>query len=306
MALLDNIPGWKIFSTGIGIAALCVAGFFAYQWVWASPDDLRPLKKQAVDAAVAQVIEKYESKVKVEGEQTVVVMPVRGDTTNDQIRTAIIDGLNATGTIKADKPRKSKLEERATTVFKELWTGSDDAKDEVDASDVFDESPEVDEVLSISVEKLFAGAETSICKLNVYRIEKFTKKDTSVEIRVLDPIQIKGLGGTAATDNTVDAESEGSSVWESIGGFLWRTLVVVAFAIFLPLLLAPGLRAVFRQDNNLLNAGSWLFMTVADIVLVFALVSFAPGAFTVIAASILLPCVLVYNLKAMNAIEEQV
>jgi hypothetical protein len=304
LAILDNIPGWKVFSGGIGVAALCVVGYFAYNAFWAPPDDLPPLKEYAVDAAVAQVVEIYEKKTKEEGNQKVVVMPVKDDTTNDQIRASVLSGLTAAG-IDAEKPKDPTLEERATLVFKELWHGDSESKDEVDPSRVFDDSPEVDEVLSIKVEKLYAGVESSVCKLNVYRIEKFTDSKTKTHIRILDPVQIKGMGGTAAEDDSIDPE-EGPGIWSSVGGFLWRALVVLAFALFFPFLVAPGLRAVFRQDNNLLNAGVWLFLTSADIVLIFALVSFSPGTATIVGASILLPCALFYNLKAMNYIEEQV
>ncbi|MDC1143121.1 hypothetical protein OAU50_08515, partial [Planctomycetota bacterium] len=188
-------------------------------------------------------------------------------------------------------------------VFKELWNSEISDKADVDPSKVFDDSPEVDEVLSISVEKLFAGAESSVCKLNVYRIEKFTNSKTETQIQILDPVQIKGLGGTAAEDETIDPE-EAPSFWGGVGGFAWRALVVLAFALFFPFIVSPALRALFRQGNNLMNAGIWLFLTTADIVLIFVLVSFNPGTATIIGASLLLPCALFYNLKAMNHIEE--
>ena len=73
MAILDNIPGWKVFSTGIGIAALCVAGYFAYSWFWASPEDLSALEKQAVDAAISEIVSEYKDKVKVDGEELLVM-----------------------------------------------------------------------------------------------------------------------------------------------------------------------------------------------------------------------------------------
>ena len=56
LALLDNIPGWKVFSAGVGIAALALVGYLAYVWFIAGPDDLKEKQQQAVDdALVSQV-----------------------------------------------------------------------------------------------------------------------------------------------------------------------------------------------------------------------------------------------------------
>lgn len=305
MAILDNIPGWKVFSTGIGIALLCVVGYFAYSWFWASPADLSPLEEQAVEAAVDKIVQEYVDKVKSDGDQDIVVMPVRGDTTNDQIRTTLLDRLNAADGVRASKPKDPTLEERATKIFKELWRSDDGTEEGPDPSRVFEDSGEIEEVLSVQKEKLFGGRESSICKLNVRRLEKFTKQDTTIEITAIPPKQYIGKGGTAAVDDTIDPEAGIGFGWLLLA-FLWRVLAVAAFAVFFPFILGPALRAVFRQDNNLLNAGIWLFLTAADIVLIFALVSFNPGVTAIIGASILLPFALFYNLKAMNYIEEQV
>ena len=56
MALMDNIPGWKVFSAGIGLAALALVGYFAYVWFVQGPDDLKELQDHAVEVGEAVVV----------------------------------------------------------------------------------------------------------------------------------------------------------------------------------------------------------------------------------------------------------
>jgi len=151
MALMDNIPGWKVFSAGIGLAALALVGYFAYVWFVQGPDDLKELQDHAVADALDQLSEKYKAKVREEGEQRVVVMPVRNDTSNGQIRDMLIGRLNDIEGVKADVPRDPTLEERATTLVKSLVNKEDE---QPDPNKVFENAGEADEVLSVSVDKL--------------------------------------------------------------------------------------------------------------------------------------------------------
>lgn len=296
MAILDNIPGWKIFSTGIGIAALIVVGWLVYRWQFATPSDLKQLQEDATVHALDQFAQTYVEKVRMEGEQRIVVMPVLKDTSNGQIREMIIKRLNKVEGVKADVPRDPSLEERATEMIKSVIKKDESRPDPMA---VFAKSAEADEVISVSVEKLWSGTDSGICELDVIRIVR-DKDKASVE----PTLSIKGLSGTARTEpGTVD--EDGPGFWSTLGGFLWRMLAVLAATAALPFLAWPGIKAALRADSNAVNGGLLFVMTVVDVVVLFALVSFQFSTTAVVSAGLLLPAALLYNFRMMNFIEER-
>lgn len=296
MAILDNIPGWKIFSTGIGIAALVVVGWLVYRWQFAPPTDLKQLQEEATVHALDQFAATYVEKVRMEGEQRIVVMPVLKDTSNGQIREMVIRRLNKIEGVKADVPRDPSLEERATDLIKSVIKKEDSRPDPMA---VFAQSGEADEVVSVSVEKLWSGTDSGICEIGVVRIVR-DKDKASVE----DTVIIKGLSGTARIEN-VEPDEEGPGFWASVGGFLWRMLVVLAATAVLPFLAWPGIKAAFRADSNAINGGLLFALTAVDLVVLFALVSFQFSTTAVVSAGLLLPAALLYNFRMMNFIEER-
>jgi hypothetical protein len=298
VAILDNIPGWKVFSTGIGIAGLCVVGYFVWVWFFAEPDDLKPLQREAVVHALDQLAEEYAGKVRFEGPQNVVVMPVHGDTTNTQIRTMLLNRLNRLEGISADVPRSPILEQRAGALVRGLIRGGGD--DEPDASTVFEDAGESDEVLTVSVHQNWSGADSGIFTIDVYRIARDdTPERTPL---VLEPQRIKGLSGTARPGDEPGPDT-GPGFWSGVGGWLWRALVVLAFTAALPFMAWPGLKAAFRRDSNALNAGMLVLLTALDLLLVFVLTGFSFTTAAVVSAGILLPVALLYNFAILNRIE---
>lgn len=295
---MDNIPGWKIFSAGVGIAGLCVLGYFCYQWFLASPSDLKKLQEEAAGRALDELARIYVEKVRTEGEQVVVVMPVQKDTSNGQIRSLLMSRLNSIEGVKADKPRDPTLDERAAAVFKSMV--NKDAE-KPDPNTVFAQSAEADEVISISVEKLWSGADSGICEIDVYRITR--DSGTERKARVEEPQRIKGLSGTAVPPE--DAPDEGPGFWSGLGGFLWRMLAVLAATALLPFIAWPGVKAALRADSNAINAGVLTALTVLDLVVLFALAGFTFTTTAVVSAGLLLPVAALYNLRLMNFIEEQ-
>ncbi|MCA8936546.1 MAG: hypothetical protein KDB68_10085 [Planctomycetes bacterium] len=298
MALLDNIPGWKVFSAGIGLAALALVGYFAYVWFVQGPDDLKELQNQAVEDALDQVAAEYKKKVLEGGEQRVVVMPVRNDTSNGQIREMLLSRLNEVEGIKADLPRDPTLEERATSVIKSLVK---DEEKQPDPNSVFENSAEADEVLSISVDKLWSGADSGICTLDVVRIVRADSLER--EASTLPIARVKGLSGSAKPeDEPVD---DGPGFWSAVGGFLWRFIVVLAAVAVMPLLSWPAAKAAFRQDSNGLNAMLLFTLTALDVLVLFALVAFEFSTTALVCAGLLVPVALIWNLRMLNFIEEQ-
>ncbi|MBX3473814.1 MAG: hypothetical protein KF754_05485 [Planctomycetes bacterium] len=296
MAILDNIPGWKIFSTGIGIAALVVVGWLVYRWQFSSPSDLKQLQQEATVHALDQLTQTYVEKVRMEGEQRIVVMPVLKDTSNGQIRDMIIRRLNKLDGVKADVPRDPSLEERATELIKSVIKKEDSRPDPMS---VFAKSAEADEVISVSVEKLWSGTDSGICEIDVVRIVR--EKDKA---KVEPTLSIKGLSGTARSEPG-STDEDGPGFWSTLGGFLWRMLVVLAATAALPLLAWPGIRAALKADSNAMNGGLLVALTVADLVVLFALVSFQFSTTAVVCAGLLLPAALLYNFRIMNLIEER-
>jgi len=296
MAILDNIPGWKIFSTGIGIAALVVVGWLVYRWQFATPTDLKQLQQEATVHALDQFAQTYLEKVRLEGEQRLVVMPVLKDTSNGQVREMLIKRLNKIEGVKADVPRDPSLEERATEMIKSVIKKDESRPDPMA---VFAKSAEADEVISVSVEKLWSGTDSGICEIDVIRIVR-DKDKASVE----PTLSIKGLSGTARTDPATD-EDEGPGFWSTLGGFLWRMLAVLAATAALPFLAWPGIKAALRADSNAVNGGLLFSLTVVDVVVLFALVSFQFSTTAVVSAGLLLPVALLYNFRMMNFIEER-
>lgn len=296
MAILDNIPGWKIFSTGIGIAALVVVGWLVYRWQFAPPADLKQLQQDATVHALDQLAQTYVEKVRMGGEQRIVVMPVLKDTSNGQIRDMVIRRLNKIEGVKADVPRDPTLEERATDLIKSVIKKEDSRPDPMA---VFEKSAEANEVVSISVAKLWSGADSGICEIDVVRIVR--EKDKA---KVEDTLSLKGLSGTARAES-VEPEEEGPGFWSVLGGFLWRLLVVLAATAALPFLAWPGIKAALRADSNAVNGGLLLALTLIDLIVLFALVSFRFTTPAVVCAGLLLPAALLYNFRLLNFIEER-
>lgn len=303
MSLMDNIPGWKVFSAGIGVAGLAVVGYFVYIWFIATPQDLKPLQEAAADHALEQLSERYAEKVRSQGPQNVVVMPVEGDTTNTQIRAKLIGRLNQIEGIKADVPRSPTLEQRAGALVRGLVSGDKD--DQPDPQAVFEDSGESDEVLSVTVHQNWSGADSGIFSIDVYRI---VRDDTPErKARVLEPERIKGLSGTAAPGD--EPEEASGDFWSGFGRFMLGLLVVVAVMAITPLLAWPLAKAVFRADSNLANIGLLLGLTAVDLTALFVYSALAAEATfnttAVVSAGFLLPLALFFNLAMLNFIEER-
>lgn len=306
MALLDNIPGWKVFSTGIGIALLAVVGWFAYSWFIKGPDDLKELQEQAVNDALNQLAATYEEKVRLYGEQVIVVMPVRGQETSEgQIRHMIIQRLSAIEGVRADVPRDPSLDERATQVIKGIFE-KEEGEEGPDPTEVFKESGEADEVLAVTVDKLSSTADNGVCMIDVVRILR-DESTPKREGKISGPERITGRSGAAAQD-AVEAEA-GSDFWSGFGKYVLGMLIVLAGTAILPFLSWPLAKAAFRADSNAANGALLIGLTVLDLAVLF-LVSWwlANSTFNtaaVVSAGLLLPIALVWNLRLLNFIEEQ-
>jgi len=298
LALLDNIPGWKVFSAGLGLAALALVGYFAWVWFVKGPDDLKELQNQAVEHALEQIAEKYTAKVREEGEQRVVVMPVRNDTSNGQIREMLISRLNKIEGVKADVPRSPTLEERAGSLIKSLLK---EEKSQLDPNTVFEEAAEADEVMSVGVDKLWSGADSGICTLDLIRVVR--ADSLKREASVLPMERIKGLSGSARPGDEPDESGPGFG--SALLGFLWRLLVVLAATAIMPFLSWPAAKAAFRADSNAMNAGLLFGLTALDLLVLFALVAFEFSTTVIVCAVLLLPVALIWNLRMLNFIEER-
>jgi hypothetical protein len=299
LAIFDNIPGWKVFSAGIGLAALALVGFFVWKFWFATPEDLKELQEQAATHALEQLAETYKKKVVEQGEQRVIVMPVRNDTSNAQIREMLISRLNKVDGVKATKPADPNLEERAGAIVRSLI---DKEEEQPDPAEVFAESAEADEVLTVSVAKLWSGADSGICQLDIYRIVRDDSQERTP--RILESVRIKGLSGTAVVETEPDMEGDG--FWATLGGFLWRMLVVLAAAVAMPFLFWPAAKFAFSRDSNAMNAGLLVLMTVLDVLILFLLDGMFSFTITaVVCAGLLLPAALLYNFRMLNWIEEQ-
>lgn len=299
MALMDNIPGWKVFSAGVGIAALAVVGYFLYQWFLASPDDLKPLQRQAVEHALEELAVTYQQEVTDRGPRNVVVMAVQGDTSNAQIRSMVIDRLDDIEGITATDAPSPGLERRAGALVRSLVR--DEPEEDRNPAEVFEDAAEADEVLTLRVEQLWSGADSGIFEVDVYRIAR----DDSDERKpvILDPERIKGLSGTGLPAE--DRADPGPGFWSRTGSFLWRAIVVLAAAAIMPFLSWPLARVAFRRDSNLMNASLLLGLTALDLLVLFALAAFEVSTAAMIGAAILLPVALIWNLRVLNFIEEQ-
>lgn len=298
MALMDNIPGWKVFSAGIGVAALALVGYFAYVWFIQGPDDLKELQNQAVEDALEQLAVKYAAKVREEGAQNVVVMPVRNETENGQVREMLISRLNDIEGIKADVPREPTLEERATTLVKSVVS---DDEEQPDPNEVFENAGEADEVISVSVAKLWSGADSGICQLDVIRIIRDSGLERKASTLPLE--RIKGLSGSAKPGD--EPTDDGPGFWSALGGILWRLIVVLAATAIMPFLSWPAAKAVFKQDSNGLNAALLFVLSMLDVLVLLLLVSFELSVTAIVCAVLLLPVSLIWNLRMLNFIEEQ-
>lgn len=294
---MDNIPGWKVFSAGVGLAALALIGYFAYVWFIAGPDDLKEKQQLAVQDALNQLATKYEEKVRLEGDISVVVMPVGGQETSEgQIRHMIIERLGDVPGVQADVPKDPTLEERAIGVLKSVIDKEDAAPD---PTAVFEKSGEADEVLSVTVEKLWSGPDNGVCIIDVTRIVRDNTPDRKA--RVLAAERLTGRSGAGTVTEEMDS---GPGFWSMLGGFLWRMLVVLAAVAIMPFLGWPAAKAAFKRDSNGLNAALLLILTALDLAVLFALVAFELSTTVIVCAGLLLPVAVIWNLRMLNFIEE--
>jgi len=299
VALLDNIPGWKVFSAGIGLAALALVGYLAYVWFVAGPDDLKEKQQLAVNDALNQLAARYEEKVRLEGEQTIVVMPVGGQETSEgQIRHMIIERLNEIAGVKADVPKDPTLEERAIGVLKSVI---DKETEGLDPTAVFEKSGEVNEVLSVTVAKLWSGPDNGVCVIDVSRIVRDESK-TDRPAKILADERFTGRSGAGVAE---DEGESGPGFWATLGGFLWRMIAVLAATAVLPLLSWPVAKAAFARDSNGLNAALLFVLTGLDVLVLFALVSFQFSTTAIVCAVLLAPVAIIWNLRMLNFIEER-
>ncbi|GIK52398.1 MAG: hypothetical protein BroJett014_13710 [Planctomycetota bacterium] len=295
MALLDNIPGFKVFSVGVGLAALALVGWLVYANFFKPPDDLKELQREALSDALERLSEHYADQVRRLGEQRVVVMPVLGDTTNGEIRHRTFERLNAVAGVKAIKPPDPDLEERATGIFKSILGKQ---PNEADPAKVFERAGEADEVIQISA-KVVSGADSGRCDFQVMRIVRAAGKDRAASIG--ETLTITGLSGSAKPQA---AEDDGSGFWASLWAVVWRALAVLAATAALPFMSWPLARFVFARDSNTLNGLLWLGLTLLDVAVLFATVSFELSTPAVVCALLLLPLGGFINLRVLNAIEE--
>ena len=295
MALLDNIPGFKVFSVGIGLAALALVGWLVYANFFKPPSDLKALQREALEDALEQMAEHYSQVVRENGEQRLVVMPVLGDTSNGEIRARMLDRLNEVAGLKAIKPPDPDLEERATGIFKSVL--GKQAPD--DPQKVFEKAAEADEVVQARATTK-SGADSGKCELDLMRIVRSPDKERKASIA--PSLVITGLSGSAKIK---EQESSGPGFWSSTWGVLWRMLVVLAAVAVAPFAAWPAAKFVFSRDSNWANGVLLLALTLLDVAVLFATVGFELSTAVVICALVLLPVAGFVNLRVLNAIEER-
>lgn len=295
MALLDNIPGFKVFSVGIGLAALALVGWLVYSHFFRPPSDLKTLQRDALEHALEKMAEHYTGVVRERGEQRVVVMPVLGDTSNGEIRARLLERLNSVAGLKAVKPPDPDLEERATGIFKSVLgkqTPDDPQK-------VFEKAAEADEVIQVRA-TVKSGADSGRCELDVMRIVRSPDKERKASIG--DPLAITGLSGSA---RVIEDEGGGGGFWAATWGVIWRLLVVLAAVAVVPFASWPVSKWVFARDSNTANGLLLLALTLLDVAILFATVAFEFSTAVVVCALILLPVAGLVNLRVLNLIEER-
>ena len=295
MALLDNIPGFKVFSVGIGLAALALVGWLVYSNFFRPPSDLKALQREALEDALEQMAEHYTQVVRERGEQRLVVMPVLGDTSNGEVRARMIERLNEVAGLKAIKPPDPDLEERATGIFKSVL--GKQTPDDPQA--VFEKAAEADEVIQVRATTK-SGADSGKCELDVMRIVRSPDKERKAS--VADPLVITGLSGSAKAK---EEESSGPGFWAATWGVIWRLLIVLAALAVVPFASWPLAKFVFSRDSNTANGLLLLGLTLLDVAVLFATVAFELSTAAVVCALILLPVAGFVNLRVLNAIEER-
>lgn len=294
MALLDNIPGFKVFSIGIGLAALALIGWLVWSNFFKAPSDLKTLQRAALEDALENLAEQYTKVVQQSGEQRLVVMPVVGDTTNGEIRARTIERLNAVTGIKAIKPPDPDLEERFNAYVKGVL-GKDSAKP--DPAKVLEQSGEVDEVMQIRSETK-SGADAGKCTLDIIRVVR----DANHKPVSADPLVITGLSGSAKASE--EESHSGPGFWASTWGVIWRLLIVLAALAVVPFASWPLSKFVFSRDSNWANGLLLLGLTLLDVAVLFATVAFELSTAVVVCALVLLPVAALVNLRVLNIIEE--
>ncbi len=297
MAILDNIPGWKVFSTGIGVAGLGLVAFLAWSWFLKTPEDLKPLEREAFEDALDRLARKYEEEVRKRGQLRIVLMPVQDETSNGEKRIRAFSRLNAVAGLKAVKPPDPDLEQRAISIFKGVITGKDEP---VDAARVFDRASEADEVLTIEA-PVKAGADAGRCDLIAVRIVRDGEDRKKADVA---PVwNIEGLSGSARLPAEAPSGT-GPSFWSGLWEVFWRVLVVLAALLIVPFAGLPVARLIFKLDSNLANGLYLGLLTLADVAVMLALVNFQFAWWIVVLAVCVLCAGLYVNLRVLNALEE--
>ena len=296
MGLMDKIPGWKVFSTGIGVAGLGLVGFLLWSWFLKLPEDLKPLERDAYEDAVNRLAKRYEEETRKRGQLRVVLMPVQDETSHGEKRERAFARLNATPGLKVIKPPDPDLEQRAVSIFKSV-IGSKETP--IEPAKVFERAAEADEVLTLQA-PVKAGADSGRCDLIAVRIVR--DAEDRKQATVAEPWIIEGVSGAAALP--VDSGPSGPGFWPGAWSVTWRVLVALLALVVVPFAGLPVARLIFKLDSNLANGVYFGLLTLADAVVVLALAGFQFAWWIALLSVIALLAGGFINLRVLNALEE--
>ncbi|MCC6572219.1 MAG: hypothetical protein IT462_00380 [Planctomycetes bacterium] len=294
--MLNSIPGWKVFSTGIGIAGLGIVAFFLWSWFLKAPDDLKPLEREAYEDALNRLAGRYEEEVRKRGQLRVVLMPVQDETSHGEKRERAFGRLNATPGLKVIKPPDPDLESRAITIFKGVIGNKEEP---VEPAKVFDRAAEADEVLTLQA-PVKAGADSGRCDLIAVRIVR--DSEDRKKATVAEPWNIEGLSGAARVASTPAATGPG--FWSNAWDVTWRVLVMLSALVVIAFAGLPVARLIFRLDSNLVNGVYLGVLTLGDIAVLLALCGFQFAWWIIALAVVVMLAGGFINLRVLNAMEE--
>ena len=287
------VPGLKVFSALVGLAAFALLAAFVYDRFIASPQDLADLEAEALDAAVEEATATLEAFARAHQYHGVAVAPFEGDTLNTQAAGALRSALNAVDGL-------SVHEESLTDELKQLLPGSADSTDDPVKSQAHAQQLVAD---TQGVDFVVFGEFTSWRAPDGEQAKvtlALTAQGDTAERLVSKQFTHTAPEAGAASDVTV------GGVFGSVWGVLWRSAAFLVFAFLVPIVLGWFAGPAFDADSNAANAAVLVGFAVVDAGAVWALLGFGGMAIGGIVALVLAVLVSApWNYHVLSVIEER-
>lgn len=296
------IPGWRVFSTLIGLTLFVLLAVIVYENVFAGPDELTPSETRVIDGLMEEISVEVQEFADEHQLRSIEVNRLRGDTPSGQVTLQVRNrldralsdaGVRVVGTGFTTRLRDSVFreigeideEEEREEIEAQLAKARDEIREQVEKASL------IDFVLygSVSTEKLGDDAEVTL-DLHLQGAEEGMHRNIRAQLSTLDELP-------ASTGDGIQ-----------IGGFaefLWRLIVFLIVGFFLPVVTGPLAMYAFRMESNAVNFLMLSLITVAAGLVAWTLTGFGTGGWAIVAVLLALAASGFWNYRVLDEWERR-